>query len=597
VEMSYKFSNFLKATVRANTDLSFQNFQDNDAPLVETAFGLTRNATTFFNKQGQTFASNTNSNRVNFDGYLSGETGVTKNFRIGYLGGGEVRQNRAKSISVGGNNLVVPYLFNPDIRSGEANVPVGDNNITNSSSYSLYGQVDFKFHNYAFVSVTGRNDWDSRLLPQHRIFFYPGVNGSLVVTDNGNASLLPSLHNNVLNFLKLRGSYTKSGNVNLGPYSTEATYSQPAGFPYGNVVGFSANNTIPDPNLTPEFQFASEGGFDLGLFKDNRVYLEASYYSSDNKDQILAVSKPFSTGYTLALANVAEFRNYGMDLDLTLSPLINIGKARIDLKMNAGYNNSKILKLDQGLPITVAGTANFGSVINGSPTVSAYAQIGGPAFQFQMTDYNRDAQGHVIVDGTTGLPSKAAQSVVEGRTLPLWIIGATPSVSVGNFTLSTTWDFKGGNDAYSGLGPDLDFAGTSARSAQYGRQNFIFPNSVISDGHGGYTANTNVLTQDGNYNFWVGANTNTAIATNYYYSAAALRLREVNLAYTWPINGKGLKNLTFSITGRNLLLFVPKSNQYGDPEFNAGGTNTAGIASSFQSPATRLLGFSVRAQF
>ena len=108
--------------------------------------------------------------------------------------------------------------------------------------------------------------------------------------------------------------------------------------------------------------------------------------------------------------------------------------------------------------------------------------------------------------------------------------------------------------------------------------------------------NTDRLTPDGNYALCTSTGTNSGIATNYFYSAAALRLREVNLSYNWNINGKGLKNLTFSIVGRNLFLFVPKSNQWGDPEFNSGG-NSYGISSSFQSPATRLLGFSVRAQF
>ena len=597
VDLNYQFAPWLKATLKASTDLTFSNFENDDAPLTQTSFGHTRTPSTFFDKLGQTFTGNTNSNRVNFDGFVSGETGVSKNFRIGYIAGGEVRQNRSKSIAIGGNNLVVPYLYNVDIRSGDANVPNGNNSFVQTRSYSLYGQVDLKFRNYAFVTFTGRNDWDSRLLPKNRIFFYPGVNASLIVTDDHNTSLAPSLHNNVINYLKLRGSYTKSGNVNLGAYRTQPTYSQVGGSPYGSNVGFTANDNAPDPNLTPEFQYASEGGFDLGLLKNNRIYLVASYYNSDNKQQILTVNKPLSTGYSSTLSNVAEFKNYGMDVDLTLSPLIKVGNARFDINLNAGYNNNRIISLYQGLPISLAGTGNFQSAINGSPTVNNYAQVGGPAYQFQLTDYNRDSQGRVIVDATTGMPTKASALSIRGRSLPLWVIGATPSVSVGNFSLSTTWDFKGGHDSYSGLGPDEDFSGISYRSAQYGRQNFLFPNSVISDGHGGYVPNTNVITEDGNYGFWVGAGSNTAIGTNYFFSAAALRLREVNLSYTLPVNGKGLKSLTFSIVGRNLLLFVPKSNQYGDPEFNSGAQNTAGIASAFQSPATRLFGMSVRAQF
>ena len=595
MELNYQFAPWLKATLRGNTDLSFSSFQNNTAPVIVSAYAQAHRSTTqYSNKPGSVFTGITNSSRVNFDGYLSGEAGVTKNFRVSYLAGGQVRQNRSRTEQLGGNNLVVPYLYNVSVRSGDANV--GTNNIVESRSYSLYGSLGLKYHDYAFVEFTGRNDWDSRLLPNNRIFFYPGVNASLVITDKGANSLVPSMHNNILNFLKLRGSYVKSGNVNVGVYALNATYSQPAGFPYGNNVGFTAGGQIPDKNLTPEFQYSSEAGFEAGFLKNNRIYLEATYYNSDNKDQVLQVSLPQSTGYTTELANAAEFKNYGVDLDLTLSPLINIGKARLDLKMNAGYNNNKVIKTFQDLPVFTGGSGNFIQNSVSSPTINQVAQVGGPAYAFQLTDYARDDQGRVIVD-INGNPTQANALVIQGRSLPLWTIGVTPAVTVGNFTMSMTWDYKGGHNAYSGLGSDMDFSGISARSAIYGRQNFVFPNSVYDDGTGKYVVNTDRLTQDGNYAFWTGKGTNSGIATNYFYSAAALRLREVNLSYNWPINGKALKSLTFSIVGRNLFLFVPKTNQWGDPEFNSGGANTYGISSSFQSPATRLLGFSVRAQF
>jgi hypothetical protein len=164
-----------------------------------------------------------------------------------------------------------------------------------------------------------------------------------------------------------------------------------------------------------------------------------------------------------------------------------------------------------------------------------------------------------------------------------------------------TWDYKCGHDFYSGLGPDEDFAGISARTAEYGRKRFVFPNSVYLSG-GKYVPNTNIQTQDGNYNFWTGANTNAGIATNYFSSAAAWRLRELSISYNlpskWLGGNKVFKRVTVSLVGKNLLLLVPKSNQWGDPEFNYATTgNTFGLASGFQSPPSRLFGGSVTVQF
>jgi hypothetical protein len=107
---------------------------------------------------------------------------------------------------------------------------------------------------------------------------------------------------------------------------------------------------------------------------------------------------------------------------------------------------------------------------------------------------------------------------------------------------------------------------------------------------------------DGNYAFFNGANTYTGIATNFYGSAAAWRLRELTISYSLPNNVmskvKFIKRVTISAVGKNLFLFVPKSNIWGDPEFNYSATgNTFGLASGFQSPASRLFGGSLTVQF
>jgi hypothetical protein len=305
------------------------------------------------------------------------------------------------------------------------------------------------------------------------------------------------------------------------------------------------------------------------------------------------------------VANAADFKNYGVEMDLGLTPLIKLGKGRIDFRINATYNDNKVTHTLGNVPVVVGGSNGFIQNSVSSPTINNIAVVGSPAFAFQMTDYLRDPQtGKVIVNATTGMPSQAPGLVIKGRTLPLWVIGFTPSYTVGNFSVSMTWDYKWGHNFFSGLGSDEDFAGISERSGEYGRQRFVFPNSVIetSPGSGKYIPNKNIQVQDGNYNFWTSATANSAIATNYYASAAALRLREVNISYTLPAkifgNVKAIKRVTISAVGKNLFLFVPKSNQWGDPEFNYSATgNTFGLASSFQAPTGRLFGGSITVQF
>jgi TonB-linked SusC/RagA family outer membrane protein len=613
IDLSYQFAPWLKLSARLSSNLTFSTTKNTNAPVVvsdwaQTAgfYGSPRNATQYSNRPGFVFDDANSNTRINLDYFLSGTHNIIQDLSVKYLVGGSMRQNRSKDVGVGGNNLVVPYLFNVSAKSGDANVPVyaggfsGNNFEVESRLLSAYGSVGFNYQGWANVEFAGRNDWDSRLLAKNRSFFYPAANVSLVLSD----LLTPLKNSNAISYLKLRAAISKSGNVNLNPYSLQATYSQPSGFPYGNTVGYTANATIPNPDLKPEFVNTKEVGIELG-FLQNRINLQSTYFFQKNTDQIIFISQSSATGYTFGLANAADFNNYGIETDLDLTPLVRIGKGSISLKINATYNDNKVTHTLGNAPVVIGGSDGFIQNSVSSPTANNIAVVGSPAFGFQMTDYLRDSlTGKVIVDRTTGMPTQAPGLVVRGRTLPLWILGITPTYTIGNFSVGMTWDYKGGHDFYSGLGSDEDFAGISARSGAYGRQRFVFPNSVVetAPGSGKYENNTNVQVQDGGSNFWTSAKANSGIATNYFASAAAWRLRELNISYNIPArlygNIKAIKRITISAIGKNLLLFVPKSNQWGDPEFNYSSTgNTFGLASSFQAPAGRLFGGSLTVQF
>jgi len=145
----------------------------------------------------------------------------------------------------------------------------------------------------------------------------------------------------------------------------------------------------------------------------------------------------------------------------------------------------------------------------------------------------------------------------------------------------------------------MDFSGLSYRSGQNARQPFVFPNSVIQTAPGVYTPNTSVYTQSGGYGFW-SQTINTEVNSNYLCSAAFLKIREASLTYTVPSKkfGKtGIKGMTVSVTGRNLLTWLPKTNQWTDPEFSNTTGNAQGVNTIENTPPTRIFGANVTLQF
>ena len=591
--LDYKIAPWLSATYRLGTNLTFGSYKNSNAAIVVSDFAAANRGQQFRNQPGSVGDGQNFGSRINQEFFLNGKTDY-KGFSVNYLAGTQYRQNASKQIDVNGNNLVVPGVYNLSNKTGEAGA--GEFNIRNRL-VSVFGSVSLSYKGWANVEVVGRNDWDSRLDNKRNSYFYPGVNAALVLSD----AIKDLQESNYISYVKLRGSVSKSGNVNLGTYALEALYTQSNGFPYGNLGGFSAANTKPDPNIQPEFVNSKEVGIELGFAK-NRINFEGTYYNQKNTNQILNVQQSSATGYPTKTANTADFLNEGVELDLKLTPLINIGRGKVNLNVNATYSKNKILSLADGIPeLAIGGTPNFTQRASSSPEVQNYAIVGQPAFVFKTSDYKRDPSGRVIIDKLTGNPQLSDSLVTMGQSLPKWILGFTPSFTIKGFTIGMTWDYRGGHSAYFGMGSDMDFTGISARSAQYGRQRFVFPNSVYSEA-GKFIANDNIQTSDGGVNFWTSGALNSQVGTNYFASAASWKLRELAISYEIPASllggGKVIKRATVGLVGRNLLIFLPKTNQWTDPEFNyTSAGNTFGISNVFATPPSRTFGGTVTLTF
>jgi hypothetical protein len=447
--------------------------------------------------------------------------------------------------------------------------------------------VTFGYKKWAFLELTGRNNWDSRLPSNDRSFFYPGANASIVLSD-----AIPGLKSSsFISYLKVRGSVTKSGNVNLsgnldpvfGSYQLENVYGVAAGFPYGNLPGFQGSTAVNNPAIKPEFVNSKEVGFEASFLR-NRVNLEVTGYLQNNTNQILNVEVSRATGVASSTVNAADFDNKGVEVDLRLTPLFNLGNVRFDFRGNLSLMDSRINSVYQGLDEIGIGNSNF-------------AIVGYPAFMFKLTDYKRDPQGRVIVDRNTGYPSLDPNLKMFGNTMPKTIIGLNPSIAWKDLTLNVTADYRGGHQVYHGIGPDMDFTGSSARSGTNGRKRFIVPNSVYEEAPGKFVENTSILTANGGYGFYEASNTNRGINSNYLTSAAAWKVREIALIYNLPTSilrsTRFVKTATIGLTARNIFTFLPESNQWTDPEFNTGTGNALGVNNTNQLPPNRLYGFNV----
>lgn len=586
-ELNLKATNWLTFTYRLGATISNSTSKATAQALQYGAFakasGKSIAQTGDFNSQVADASST--SSRVNSE-FFATIRQKFGSFNLNALVGHSFRETNSKYVGVSSNNLAFPTLFNIAGRKGEPGV--GQNDFK-SRLQRFFGKIGVGYKNWAFAEVTGSYDFDSRLAYYYNFdisntnFFYPGANVSVILSE-----AIPALKSSkVLSYFKVRGAYSKTGNVNLGIQGLENTYANGFGFPYGSLSGYTSSNLLSLSSYKPEFVLNKEVGVELGFFK-NRVNVEATVYEQDNSNQIVDVQYSAATGFTSARLNAAAFTNKGIELDLRLTPLVKLGKVNIDFKANYTYQDNKVTKIIEGVDQLGIGNGN-------------YVIVGKPAYTFQLTDYVRDDQGRVIVDATTGYPTVDPVIKPFGRTQPKHLLGLNLSVNWKNLTFSAVADYRGGAQIYTGnLGTGMDFSGISYRSGQNARMPFIFPNSSYWDGSK-YVDNTSIYMQSGGYNFWSQA-VNTSANTNYLVSGDFWKIREASLSYNLPATLFGftkgtIKGATFTLSGRNLFMFLPKSNQWTDPEFSNTTGNAQGVSGLDNTPPTRIFGASLNIQF
>ncbi len=519
---------------------------------------------------------------------------TVNDFSFTAIAGVQGRQDEAKNVGITANGLVIPGFYNVSNGVGTPSVSESD---YKARQLGAYGSILVGYKNYLFLHATGRNDWVSILDPSNQSFFYPSADVSFIASE----AIGAIKQSKTISFLKLRGTLSKVGQVNLGTssdfgaYYLLPTYSPASGFPYGSLAGYTVGNQLVVKGLKPELTKGYEFGFDLNLFKD-RLITNVTWYSSKTDNQTVSTAVSNSTGFTGLLTNAGQTQSQGLEATVNVT-LFRNRNWNVNLSANYTYLDNQVNFISALLPALNLSTS--GSAIS--------AAIPGKAFPvIEGFDYVRDNAGHVIVNATTGLPTKTSTVTVLGNAVAKNRIGLSPSIRYKSFRFSALLEYRGGYKVFNGIGTGLDWSGTGYRTAVYNRQSFVFPNSVYEDPSkpGTYIKNTSVLIANGNGNngFWTD-DINRGVTSNYVTSGDFWKLREVAISYDLPASVLGktkfIKGATISVQGRNLFLWLAKDNIYTDPEYSDAGNDSNGIGlnSENQTPPSRFYGATISVKF
>lgn len=488
--------------------------------------------------------------------------------------GGNIRRNffdRLNQETQGG--LSVPDYYNI-----EASIDRPD--VTSYKSFktvrSLYGSASIGYQSTLFLDLTLRNDWSSALPKNNNSYMYPSVSTSFVFTELMN-------NTDVLSFGKIRLSYAQVGS-DIDPYEIARVFS--VGTPYGSLPTLSVPNTFPNPDLRPALSSSYEGGFDLRFFQ-GKVRLDATYYRNDNKDQIINLTVPGSSGYTAATVNAGNIRSEGIELILSGTP-VQRPDFSWDVSFNLARNRNKVVELAEGLDNRQLQSAYWGMTLN--------AKVGQPWGTLIGNGYTYDE--------ATGLPVINADGsyVVEqnkelGTTLPEFTGGFRNTFTYKNFDLTAFIEFQAGGQFYSVTKMFGTYSGLAAETAGLNDKGFPLRDDV-EDGGGiridGVSETGELLTvYRSPSQHYKGLFQNHE---NWIYDASFVKLREMRLGYTLPSSIVGklpIYSANIAVIARNLWLIHTEVDGLDPSEFGVGANGYAYFEAG-QLPGVRSVGFNLR---
>lgn len=539
----------------------------------------------------QTFANNsrTTNNRINFS---ASNLKFTDNINLNVIVGAESKSVEFKQNGILSEGEVVFNFHNH--KNYKEHAPFDYSSLVNT--VGIYSEARFDYKNYAFLTLSGRNDWGSTVEQDNRTLFYPSVSFSWIPS-----SMLEALKNSSVNYLKFRVGFGSSANF-PSPYQTLPTLSSNANswfnpFTNTNLITNAVSGFLPNPEIRPELLKETEIGIETQLF-NNLIDLDLSAYRRTTTDQILNSSLASSTGFVSTLINAGKINTDGLEIGLKLN-LIKTGVSGFNWSINNQFTAYETTVID--LPVD---RVDISTGVN-------YAIENEPYGVFWGSYYARDEDNNLLINPETGKVIYSEDLGLENKIIgdpnEDWRMTNINNFSYKNLSLSIQWDYIHGGDIWSQTASNLLRRGVT-RDTENREGTFVIPGILanpntgepILDSNGDKIKNTIQLAANDLYFINL-----MDVDEGITYDASVIRLRDVSLAYNLPkkiLEKTPFGSVSFNLSGNNLWYYAPNLPKYMnlDPEVLGSGANgpTNGKGLDFQNdPSYKQLSIGVKLTF
>lgn len=487
---------------------------------------------------------------------------------INLVAGQSAMQNTGKSLYGNVQNLKdmnKPYMNNSSAEQSRGEMSASGGPTYEHTLSSYFFRASYNYDERYMAQITVRRDGSSRFGANNRYATFPSFSLGWNVLNEPYVSAPDWLCN-----VKLRGSWGKNGNDNIGDF----TYAAWTDSPYNSVIGSGETvvngvqaGALANPDLKWEESIQTDLGLDLGFFS-NSLTFSFDWYKKKTSGMIIEMPIPNYVGADAPLGNVGDMENTGVEIEIGYK--WKAGPVSMHAKGNASFlkntltnlgNTSGSLELDN-----MQNTGTITRASNGEPFPYFYGYKTAGIFQnvAEVANY-KNAKGELIqpdavpgdvrfvdVDGDGKIT--AADRTKIGKGMPDWTYGLTIGADWNGIDFMVLFQGTAGNDIYDATRrTDVSPANLPSymlnRWTGEGTSN-KYPRHVVGDGKNWQSSDLYVT--DGSY----------------------FRLKNIQMGYTLP---RALTNKIFIdrlrvFVGAENLLTLTKYAGF-DPEISSGGTS------------------------
>ncbi|MBV8256050.1 MAG: TonB-dependent receptor [Chitinophaga sp.] len=471
---------------------------------------------------------------LNTNNYFTFTPHINDSHNLSAVLGMSYLQNDQRGNSVSGENFPSDAVKN---LGGAGTITGGSSNEQRYTflSYFLRGNYNYKSKYLASFSI--RTDGSSRFGPKNRYGWFPAGSLGWVLTEENFLK-----KSKVLNLLKIRASYGKTGNAEIGEnnYYTLLSVTN-----YPMLPGF-APTQLGDPSLHWESTAQTDAGVEFGFF-DNRLSGEIDYYNKQTSDLLLKTNVPLSSGFGSIYRNVGSMENKGIEILLN-SKNIQTKQFTWTTSLNLAYNKNNVKSING--QIIESGVQR---AVEGQPIGVFYMQ------RYAGVDPSNGDALYYTKDGKKTNDYTQADRGVVGKSNPDWTGGFTNTFSYKGIDLSIFFTFVQGNQIFNQAGQyqSVGFGGG------YDNQTIDQMNRWQKPGD---------VTNVPRLSHFFG-NGNQYPSSQWIYDGSYIRLKQLTLGYNLPksvLSTVKLNSARIFLAGYNLWT---QTKYISDPEVN---TNTLG---------------------